>query len=165
MGLIKNIFGSGKKEEGIQICAPVAGRLVPISEVSDPTFADGILGQGAAIIPTEGKLYAPFDCTVFGVADTKHAINLVGPGEIEMLIHIGLDTVELGGRCFTPKVRDGDVVKAGTLLIEFDLEEIKKKYDAITPILVTNADDYAAVELLKDGAQVKVGDPILTVKR
>lgn len=112
-----------------------------------------------------GRLYAPFDCTVFGVADTKHAINLVGPGEIEMLIHIGLDTVELGGKCFSPKVKDGDIVKAGDLLIEFDLEEIKKKYDTITPILVTNADDYAAVELLKEGETVQVGEPILTVKR
>ncbi len=149
----------------VTVYSPLNGQVKSNTAVSDPTFAEGVLGQGAAIIPTEGKLYAPFDCTVFGVADTKHAINLVGPGEIEMLIHIGLDTVELGGRCFTPKVRDGDVVKAGTLLIEFDLEEIKKKYDAITPILVTNADDYAAVELLKDGAQVKVGDPILTVKR
>ena len=123
------------------------------------------MGQGAAIIPTEGKLYAPFDCTVFGVADTKHAINLVGPGEIEMLIHIGLDTVELAGKGFTPHVKDGDAVKAGDLLIEFDLDEIKKKYDTITPILVTNADDYSAVELLKDGQTVQVGEPILMVKR
>lgn len=121
--------------------------------------------MGAAIVPTEGKLYAPFDCTVFGVADAKHAINLVGPGEVEMLIHIGLDTVELEGKCFQPKVKDGDTVKAGTLLIEFNLEEIKKNYDTIAPILVTNVDDYAAVELLKSEETVKVGDPILTVKR
>lgn len=99
------------------------------------------------------------------MADTKHAINLVGPGDIEMLIHIGLDTVELGGKCFSPRVKDGDTVRAGDLLIEFDLEEIKKKYDAITPILITNADDYAAVELLKEGETVRVGEPILTVRR
>lgn len=124
-----------------------------------------IPGNSSLIIPAEGKLYAPFDCTVFGVADTKHAINLVGPGEIEMLIHIGLDTVELAGKGFTPHVKDGDAVKAGDLLIEFDLDEIKKKYDTITPILVTNADDYSAVELLKDGQTVQVGEPILMVKR
>ncbi len=149
--------------ESVTIFAPMNGEIKPNSEVNDPTFAEGILGQGAAIIPTEGKLYAPFDCTVFGVADSKHAINLEADG-IELLIHIGLDTVELGGRCYSPKVKDGDKVKAGDLLIEFDLDEIKKKYDTITPILVTNADDLAAVKLLKAAGSVKVGEPIITVK-
>lgn len=153
------------KAASVTVFSPLNGEAKPLAEVNDPTFAGGILGQGAAIIPSEGKLYAPFDCTVFGVADTKHAINLIGSGDIEMLIHVGLDTVELGGKYFTPKVKDNDVVKAGTLLMEFDLQAIKKKYDTITPILITNADDYSAVELLKSGAQVKVGEPILTVKR
>ena len=117
----------------ITVLSPLNGEAKLLSEVNDPTFAEGILGQGAAIVPSEGKLYAPFDCTVFGVADSKHAINLVGPGEIEMLIHIGLDTVELGGKGYTPKVKDGDMVKAGDLLIEFDLEAIKAKYETITP--------------------------------
>ena len=123
------------------------------------------MGRGAAIIPEDGRLYAPFDCTVFNVTDTRHAISLVGPGGIEMIIHIGLDTVELAGRCFSSKVSDGDVVKAGELLIEFDLDEIKKKYDTITPILVTNADNYTAIELLKEGQTVRVGEPILTVRQ
>ena len=149
----------------VTIYAPLNGQVKSNTAVSDPTFAEGVLGRGAAIIPTEGKLYAPFDGTVFGVADTKHAINLIGPGEIEMLIHIGLDAVELAGKCFTPKVKDGDTVKAGELLIEFDLDEIKKKYDSITPILVINADDYDAIELLKEGETVRVGEPILTLKR
>lgn len=82
-----------------------------------------------------------------------------------MIIHIGLDTVELAGRCFSSKVKDGDTVKAGELLIEFDLDEIKKKYDTITPVLVTNADNYSAIELLKDGEIVQTGEPILRVKR
>ena len=149
----------------VTVFAPLNGEVKAISQVNDPTFAEGILGQGAAIVPTEGKLYAPFDCTVFGVADSKHAINLVGPGEMEMLIHVGLDTVELNGKYFTPHVKDGDVVKAGDLLMEFDLDEIKKKYDTITPILVVNADDYSAIESLKDGQTVRVGEPILSVKR
>ena len=150
--------------ETITVCSPLNGEVKKLSEVNDPTFAEGILGQGAAIVPSEGKLYAPFDCTVFGVADSKHAINLVGPGGIEMLIHIGLDTVELGGKGYTPKVKDGDVVKTGDLLIEFDLEAIKAKYETITPVLVTNADDYAAVEALKTVGPVKVGEPLMTVK-
>lgn len=160
----KTPAASAAISETITVCSPLNGEVKKLSEVNDPTFAEGILGQGAAIVPSEGKLYAPFDCTIFGVADSKHAINLVGPGEIEMLIHIGLDTVELGGKGYTPKVKDGDVVKAGDLLIEFDLEAIKAKYETITPILVTNADDYAAVEALKTVGSVKVGEPLLTVK-
>lgn len=148
----------------ITVYAPMNGEIKLASEVNDPTFAEGILGEGAAIIPGEGRLYAPFDCTIFGVADTKHAINLEADG-IELLIHIGLDTVELGGKCYHPKVKDGDTVKAGDLLIEFDLEEIKKKYDTITPILITNAEDFAGVEQIKTAGSVKVGEPILTVKR
>ena len=151
--------------ETITVYAPLSGQVKAHTAVNDPTFATGILGQGAAIIPAEGKLYAPFDGTVFNVTDTRHAISLIGPAGIEMIIHIGLDTVELAGRCFSSKVKDGDTVKAGELLIEFDLDEIKKKYDTITPVLVTNADNYSAIELLKDGEIVKTGEPILRVKR
>ena len=149
----------------VTVYAPLNGQVKSNTEVNDPTFAQGVLGQGAAIIPTEGRLYAPFDCTVFSVADTRHAISLAGPDGIEMIIHIGLDTVELEGKGFSPKVKDGDVVKTGELLMEFDLEEIKKKYDTITPILVTNAYDYSMIELLKNGETVRIGEPILTVKR
>ncbi len=150
--------------KAVTIYAPLNGEIKPNSAVNDPTFAEGILGTGAAIIPMEGKLYAPFDGTVFSVVDTKHAIALAGPGSIEMLIHIGLDTVELTGKGFIPKVKAGDVVKAGDLLMEFDLKAIKEKFDTITPILVTNSDDYTTVELLKSGGTVKVGEPILNVK-
>lgn len=150
--------------ETVNIYAPLNGEIKRTEEVNDPTFAEGILGQGAAIIPSEGKLYAPFDCTVASLFDTHHAINLEGDG-VEMLLHIGLETVTLNGKGFTPHVKDGDRVKAGDLLIEFDLEALKKGFDIITPILVTNADDFAAVEQMKTSGTVKVGDPILTVKR
>jgi glucose-specific phosphotransferase system IIA component len=142
----------------VTIYAPLNGEIKLCSQVNDPTFAEGILGQGAAIIPSEGKLYAPFDCTVASLFDTHHAINLEGDG-VEMLIHI------LNGKGFTPHVKDGDQVKTGDLLIEFDLEALKKDFDTITPILVTNADDFAAVEQTKQSGTVKVGDPILNVKR
>lgn len=148
----------------VKVFAPLNGEIKQISEVNDPTFAEGILGQGIAIIPGDGKLYAPFDCTVDSVFDTHHAINLVGDG-VEMLIHIGLETVSLNGEGFTPKVKDGDKVKAGDLLIEFDLNFLKQKFDTVTPILVTNADDFASVEPLKESGTVKVGDPVLMVKR
>lgn len=148
----------------ITIYAPLNGEIKLCSQVNDPTFAEGILGQGAAIVPTEGKLYAPFDCTVDSLFDTHHAINLAGDG-VEMLIHIGLETVTLNGKGFTPHVKDGDKVKAGDLLIEFDLDFLKKNFDTITPILVTNVEDFTAVEQIKEAGTVKVGDPILTVKR
>lgn len=150
--------------KGVTVIAPLTGEVKRTAEVNDPTFAEGILGQGAAIIPSEGKLYAPFDCTVFSVAESKHAITLAGPNDIEMLIHIGLDTVELGGKGYAPRVKDGDQVKAGTLLMEFDLNAIKQKYDIITPILITNADNYASVEPLKTSGTIKAGEPLLTVK-
>lgn len=147
----------------VKVFAPLNGEIKRISEINDPTFAEGILGQGIAIIPSEGKLYAPFDCTVDSVFDTCHAINLVGDG-VEMLIHIGLETVSLNGEGFTPRVKDGDKIKAGDLLIEFDLNFLKQKFDTVTPVLVTNADDFASVEALKESGTVKVGEQILTVK-
>lgn len=147
----------------VKVFAPLNGEIKRISEINDPTFAEGILGQGIAIIPSEGKLYAPFDCTVDSVFDTCHAINLVGDG-VEMLIHIGLETVSLDGEGFTPRVKDGDKIKAGDLLIEFDLNFLKQKFDTVTPVLVTNADDFASVEALKESGTVKVGEQILTVK-
>lgn len=162
------VSSSGKapaiQEAEVTLYAPMNGEIKPISEVNDPTFAEGILGQGIAILPSEGKLYAPFDCTVFQIPDSKHAIGLVG-SDIELLIHIGLETVELAGRYYTPRVKAGDVVKAGELLMEFDLDEIKKKYDIITPVLVTNTDDFEAVKPLRTSGAVKVGEPVVTVVR
>lgn len=149
----------------VTVYSPLNGLAKKQTDIDDPTFAEGILGQGSAIVPTDGTLYAPFDCTVFGVADTGHAINLVGPDGIEMLIHIGLDTVELGGKGFTPKVKDGQKVKAGEPLIEFDLDAIGKDYQTITAILVTNSDEFAIVEQLKSDGTVKVGDPLMIIKK
>lgn len=154
----------GAKGDVVTIYAPMNGTAKAQEEIGDPTFAEGILGKGAAIVPVDGTLYAPFDCTVFGVADTAHAINLIGPNGIEMLIHIGLDTVELDGKGFKPMVKDGQQVKKGDTLIKFDLDAIKKGYDTITSVLVTNAEDYEIVEQLRKDGSVKVGDPIITVK-
>lgn len=156
---------SDSSSEDTVIYAPLNGTAKPLGEVNDPTFADGILGQGAAIIPSEGKLYAPFDGKVVSVFETKHAICLENAAGVEMLIHIGLDTVSLGGKYFTPKVKDGAEVKKGDLLIEFDVNAIGKEFDTITPVLVTNADDFTAVEGLKDSGIVQVGEPLITVRK
>lgn len=153
-----------KAADEFVVYAPLNGEAKALSEVNDATFSEGILGQGAAIIPSEGKLYAPFDGEVASVFDSKHAIALVNDEGAEMLIHIGLDTVNLGGKHFDVKVKDGDKIKKGTLLVEFDLEEIKKKYDTITPVLVTNADDFSSVDALTSSGVVRKGDPFLKVK-
>lgn len=146
----------------VTICSPLNGEVKPLSEVNDPTFSAGILGQGAAVIPSEGKLYAPFDCTVASVFDTKHAICLEKDG-IEMVLHIGLETVSLGGKYFTAEVKGGDLVKKGDLLITFDLEAIAKDFETITPVLVTNAAEFPGFEVLKTSGRVKAGEPLLRV--
>ena len=154
---------SGEAGE-VTVCSPLSGTVVPLSQVKDPTFAQGILGEGAAVQPREGKLYAPFDGTVLSIADSRHAIHLLGPNQVELLIHIGLDTVELGGAGYTAGVKEGDRIRTGDLLVEFDLEEIRRKYDPITPVLVTNAEDFGAVEPWRSGGPVEAGEPLLRVR-
>ena len=148
----------------LTVCSPMNGELVELSKVPDATFADGVLGQGVAILPSEGKLYSPVDATVASVFDTKHAIALVTDSGAEMLMHVGLETVTLNGKYFTPKVKDGDKVKAGDLLLEFDLEASKKDFKTFTPVLVTNADEFTSVDVIKASGPVKVGDQIYTAK-
>lgn len=146
------------------IYAPLNGEAKKLEEVDDPTFSAGILGQGAAIIPSEGKLYAPFDGTVASIFDTKHAICLENSSGAEILMHIGLETVTLGGKYFDAKVKAGDTVKTGDLLIEFDLEAIKKEFQTITPVLVANADDFEDVISIKTSGKIQAGDAFIEVK-
>ncbi|MDO4173806.1 MAG: beta-glucoside-specific PTS transporter subunit IIABC [Eubacteriales bacterium] len=147
------------------VYAPMNGEVKALSEVNDPTFSQGVLGQGAAIVPAEGKLYAPFDGTVASVFDTHHAICLTNDAGIELLIHVGLDTVSLQGKHFTPHVQDNDAVKKGDLLLEFDLEAIKAAgFDTITPVLVTNADDFDSVSANTECGKARVGMELLHIK-
>ena len=141
----------------IELCAPVAGTVKALSDVPDKTFADKVLGDGAAIVPSEGKVYAPADGTVANIMDSKHGIMFVTESGAEILIHIGLDTVNLNGKYFKSHVSDGDKVKKGKLLVEFDMDAIKKEgYDLITPVVVTNISDYIkAVCMEKEDAAVK----------
>lgn len=128
------------------VLSPFDGTVVPVSEVPDAAFADGSLGQGVAIRPTSGAVYAPFDATVVAAFPTGHAIGLRGVDGVELLIHVGLDTVRLGGQHFTLKVQSGAEVKAGDLLLEFDGDAIEKAgYDLITPVIVTNGDLYPGI--------------------
>ena len=139
MGFFKNLFG--KKTDDLY--APMAGKAVPITEVPDPTFAEGMLGNGIAIEPAEGKVYAPCDATVDMMFTTGHAVSLVADFGAEILIHVGLETVGLEGKPFTVHAANGDKVKKGQLLIEVDLEAVKAAgLPTITPVLVCNTDDY-----------------------
>ncbi len=143
MGFFSKLFGKSEEKSGNGIYAPVAGQAVPVSEVPDPTFSSGMLGNGVAIIPTEGKVYAPCNATVDMMFTTGHAVSLVADSGAEILIHVGLETVGLEGKCFTVHVQNGQKVKKGDLMIEVDLEGIKAAgLNTITPVLVCNSDDF-----------------------
>lgn len=146
------------------VYAPMNGKVVDLSEVPDDTFAGGILGQGSAILPSEGKLYSPVDGKVSSIFETKHAICLETESGAEMLIHVGLETVSLGGKFFEAKVQPDQTVRRGDLLIEFDLNEIKKNYKTYTPILITNADEYGSITMSRQPGPVKVGEPLYEAK-
>ena len=120
--------------------------------MKDETFAGEILGKGMAVIPSEGKVYAPFDGTVETIFPTGHAVALKSAQGVEALIHVGMDTVKLNGKYYTAKVQDGASVKKGDLLVEFDLDGIRGEgYDVTTPVVITNTDEYAQVKAVKTG--------------
>lgn len=151
--------------EKIQILSPATGTVKDITEVPDKTFADKVLGDGAAVIPDEGKIYAPADGTVVNIMDTKHGIMFRTSQGVELLIHIGLETVNLKGKYFTSHTKSGAQVKAGDLLVEFDLEAIRADgYNPITPIVVTNGDDYIrSINMVKSDEKITHGDCLLTI--
>lgn len=129
----------------LTVYSPIHGNVIPLSDVPDEAFGSGAMGQGVGIEPAEGRVYAPFDGTVEMIFDTKHAIGLTSSDGISLLIHVGLDTVELNGQYFTAHVSAGDSIKKGQLLLEFDLDKIAEKYKTVTPVLVVNTDEYASV--------------------
>ena len=123
---------------GTALVSPLDGKLVDLSEVNDEAFAGGVLGDGMAVIPMKGELYAPADATIDTVFDSKHAISMACDNGAELLLHVGLDTVKLEGRYFEPAVKNGDRVKAGDLLMKFDIKAIQKEgFDVVTPIIIT----------------------------
>lgn len=145
------------------ICAPLMGKAVALQEVNDPTFAQEIMGKGMAIIPEVGQLVSPVKGTVTMVFDTKHAIAVTSDDGVELLMHIGLDTVKLEGRYFRTHVQAGDRVEVGSPIVDFDIEGIQSEgYDIITPVLITNTDDYKNVFAVEN-QQVKLGDEIIKV--
>ncbi len=161
--LFKNLFAP--KEETITIFAPFSGTVVPLGEVGDPVFADEILGPGIAINPDTGELYAPVDGEISTLFETGHAVGITTAEGLDLLIHIGIDTVELKGEGFTVETALNQKVAKGEPLLKADLATIEKlERDTITPIIITNIDDFNGLEILASG-EVKVGDPLLQVKK
>lgn len=152
-----------KKAAGYMLGAPAKGKAVEMKEVNDPTFSSGMLGQGAAVLPSEGKIYAPADGEIAMVFDTLHAISMVAENGVEILVHVGLDTVNLKGKGFEAHVKAGDHVKKGDLMLTVDLDFLKGEgYDIITPVVVCNTDEYASVTGIA-GKDVVSGDDIVEI--
>ena len=155
------------KADGTELflSSPRKGKAVPLEKVDDEVFSAGILGQGIAIEPSEGKVFAPVDGVVENIPKSKHAIAITADNDANILIHVGLDTVELDGNGFDVKVANGAKIKKGDLLMTFNLSGIKKQgYKMITPIVVCNADEFAEFKTVADG-DVNVGDDVIRIVR
>lgn len=160
---IKNL--SKKVIDSISIGSPAKGYVIPISKVNDEVFASEAMGKGVGIKCEDGKVIAPCDCKVVTIFPTKHAIGLETPEGLELLIHIGIDTVNLGGKGFLAKVIQGQEVKAGDILVEFDNEEIKRSgYDDTIMVLVTNMDEYSSVNI-NANCDIEICEDIIEVRR
>ncbi|MDR1136998.1 MAG: PTS glucose transporter subunit IIA [Synergistaceae bacterium] len=148
----------------VTIYSPLEGEAVPISEVNDPVFREELVGRGVAVRPSKGRAVAPADGEVSMMFKTGHAVVLVLANGVELLIHVGLDTVNLEGTFFKIYVRNNDRVRKGDLLIEFDIESIKSEgYDLITPVVVTNHENFKYVETMA-GHRVAEGDELISVR-
>lgn len=160
---LKRMFEKNAKT--ISLKAVEDGRTIPMDEVNDQTFAQELLGPGIAIVPSNGTVVSPIDGTIATVMDTKHAVCIQGEDGLELIVHAGLDTVELNGKYYQTYKEIGDQVKAGDVLLEFDLEEITKAgYDVTTPIVITNLGDYKITKCLT-GQQVKAGEEVIQLTK
>lgn len=149
-----------------QLTSPLAGHCIALSEVDDATFASGMLGKGTAIIPQTGRVVAPCDGTLVSLFRTHHALGIQSRDGAEILIHVGIDTVKLDGRFFTPRAQVNDEVKQGDLLLEFDLQAIADAgYDLTTPIIISNSEDYLDVIASAIGQPVTEQSPLLSLLR
>ena len=147
------------------LAADAKGTVVPMEQIPDEVFAQGILVQCCGIDPTEGKVYAPIDGEITQAPDSGHALGIQGVGNVEVLIHVGVDTVEMKGDGFSPKVKVGDKIKKGDLLLEMDLAKIAAAgHPAVVITVVTNTDDFAGVEVVASGA-VEPGADLIKVSK
>ena len=149
--------------EEITVLNPLAGEIVSLNQVKDATFSQEILGKGVAVVPAEGVVYAPFDGKVDMMFETGHAVGLTSDKGVELLIHVGIDTVNLKGQYFHPMKKTGDEVKKGDVLLTFEKEKIEQEYDLMTPVIISNANRYREIKAIKTG-KANVLDSILTIR-
>jgi PTS system glucose-specific IIA component len=162
--MLRSLFSRKKKQQEVTILAPLTGVMVPLSEVPDPVFAQQVVGDGVAIDPTEGVLVSPVDGKVTHLFPTHHAIALTSDNGLEILLHIGIDTVKLNGEGFTPFVSVGDQVKAGDKLIEFQLDTIRQAGCAtVTPVVITNGDVVAEKQVIAPPNVHAGQEPVMNV--
>jgi len=153
-----------QKGEKMTIASPLNGKTVTLSDVKDEAFASGALGEGIAIVPEEGILYAPMDGTISAFFPTGHAVGMTAENGVQLLMHVGMDTVQLEGKGFKPLVSTGDQVKKGQKLLEFDIKFIKEQgYSLVTPVLVANSAEFDSVACT-DAETIKSGELLLTVQ-
>lgn len=162
-GKMKGLFG--KEDKGVVIVAPVAGEVVAADKINDPTFSEQMLGKTIGIVPAGGQVVAPVTGTIDSVFDTGHAITVIADDGAQIIIHVGLDTVNLQGKHFTVHAQAGDKVTPGKVLIEFDREGIiADGYDPVTAVILCNSGEYNQIDV-EYGGSVKAGDPMMTLKK
>lgn len=149
--------------EEITVLNPLAGEIVSLNQVKDATFSQEILGKGVAVVPAEGVVYAPFDGKVDMMFETGHAVGLTSDKGVELLIHVGIDTVNLKGQYFHPMKKTGDEVKKEDVLLTFEKEKIEQEYDLMTPVIISNTNRYQEIKAVKTG-KANVLDSILTIR-
>lgn len=155
---------SKKESVAADIYLPMNGNVISLAEINDGVFSEGMLGDGVAVEPSDGVVVAPFDGVVQMVYDTKHALGLMSDTGIELLIHVGIDTVQLNGKCYDVVVENGQKIKKGDVLAKVDLEGIKDAgYRTVTPVIITNSDEFSEIKTVATG-NCNSGDKIITVK-
>ena len=159
------MFNLFKKVVESELYSPVKGKMIPLSEVNDPVFSEKMMGDGCAFVFDGDTIYAPCKGEIILIANTRHAIGIKAENGAEILIHIGLDTVALKGKHFTGHVKEGDRVKKGDLLLEFDQKAIEAAgYDMISPVIICNSDDYREITRYT-GQEVQPGDPVMRLEK
>jgi PTS system beta-glucosides-specific IIC component len=160
MGLFDKLFQGNK----IEISSPVKGEIVPITQVPDETFSQEMVGKGVAIVPSDGKFYAPADGELVALFPTGHAFCINSSDGAEILVHIGIDTVKLEGKYYTIHGKQGTSVKKGDLIVEVDIEGVKSEgYNVITPMIVSNFSKFSNLE--KKSGAVDVGDAAIVLSK
>lgn len=171
MKILKKLFGNDDTNQDIlmeaeknTVYAPLSGTVIPLKEIEDAVFSAGIIGQGCGIHPSDKTIYSPFDGIIKLVADTKHAVGITSSDGIELLIHVGIDTVTMNGRGFQVHVKTGDAVKCGQKLLTFSRDEILKAgFSDTIAVLITNSDDYKTFEFCQYG-KISSLEKLLTVR-